>query len=102
VTSDNTCYHVCEEPGGCRPPPASPLSVAGAASATSSLPYGGGDRWFAFHRGAFQPSCLSHLIPALSRWCGRRSQLGNERQHLLEHQHDIRGKDLALLAQRAL
>jgi hypothetical protein len=48
MPSDNTCDHVCEEPGECRPLPASPLPVAGAASAISSLPRWRGDRWFAF------------------------------------------------------
>ena len=36
--------------------PASPLPVPGAASAMSSLPRGGGDRRFAFIKGALQPS----------------------------------------------
>jgi hypothetical protein len=63
MPSHNTCDHVCEEPGECRLNLASPLSVPGAARAVSSLPRGGGDRWFAFIKAHLSLRCPSHLIP---------------------------------------
>jgi hypothetical protein len=85
VPWDNTCDHVCEEPGECRLQPRSPPPVAGAASSViSSLPRGLVTAGLPSSRRTSTFVARRICSRALSRWCGRRPQPGHDGQDLPE------------------